>query len=103
MRRPMNIGMLAKTLRASVRLVFVLVGFGVYSITTLPELATSLGAADSAWKEGAVAAEDEKELLRIRGDVGRFMATGSEQDLKTATDRVQRLSASLRKESAAVS
>jgi methyl-accepting chemotaxis protein len=103
MRRPMNIGVLVKILLASVPLVLALVGFGVYSITTLSELATNLGAVNTGWKEGAVAAEDEKEVLRIRGDVGRFLATGSEQHLKAATDRVQRLGASLRKESAAVS
>jgi methyl-accepting chemotaxis protein len=99
----MNIGILVKILLASVPLVLVLIGFGVYSITTLSELATSLGAVNRTWKEGAVAAENEKEVLRIRGDVGRFLATGSEQHLKAATDRVQRLGASLRKESAAVS
>jgi methyl-accepting chemotaxis protein len=99
----MSIGILVKILLASVPLVLVLVGFGVYSITTLSELAISLSAVNSAWKEGAVAAENEKEVLRVRGDVGRFLATGSEQDLKAATDRVQRLGASLRKESAAVS
>ncbi len=98
MRRLVNTGIGVKILLASVPQLLVLLGFGIYSITNLSKLATSLHAVDSAWTEGAVATEDEKEVLNIRGDVGRFLATGSEQHLKVATDRVQRLDVSLRKE-----
>src|SRR5262249_15518730 len=102
MRRLANIGILAKILLAGMPLVVVLIAFWGYSITPMSQLAKSIVAVKGAWNEGAVAAANEKEVLTIRSDVGKFLATGSEQHLKAAMERAQRLGGSLRRHGDAV-
>ena len=70
-------------------LLLAFIGFGAYSTHTLSALVGSVGVVNTTWRNAAGATANEIEVLAMRGDAGKFLATGAEDHLKAAIAREQ--------------
>jgi methyl-accepting chemotaxis protein len=92
-----NIGILGKIMLAGMPLVILLCGFGAYSTRTLSELTQTLGSVNTAWQAASLAMGQENEVLSMRGDVAKFLASSNEKELEAATRRTRRIGEMLTK------
>jgi methyl-accepting chemotaxis protein len=92
-----NIGILGKIMLAGIPLVLLLAGFGAYSTYTLSNLTKTLSSVNTAWQASSAAMVQEIDVLTMRGDVGKFLATSREEHLRAATQGSRRIGETLTK------
>jgi len=80
-----RLGILGKMLLAGAPLLLVLAGVSVYAWFSTAELAASLGTVNGAWQEASAARLLENRVLAIRGEIGKFLASGQREHIDAAT------------------
>jgi methyl-accepting chemotaxis protein len=91
MRRLAHISIRGKIVLAGMPLVLLLAGFAAYSTKTLADLADSVRTVNTVSQAASAAVRQENEMLAMRADVGKFIATSKEEYLKTTDQGARRI------------
>src|SRR5581483_8227639 len=90
-----KLGILAKMLLAGGPLLLVLAAVSLYSWVSMAELARSLGGVNGAWEEASAARRLENRELAIRGEIGKFLASGQRERIDAATSGLRAVGADI--------
>ncbi len=90
-----KLGILAKMLLAGGPLLLVLAAVSLYSWFSVAELARSLGGVNGAWEEASAARRLENRVLAIRGEIGKFLASGQRERIDAATSGLRAVGADI--------